>query len=173
MPPDPTKAPPAPSTVRRAGVVVAVQGAICVVFGVAIAIAASAQSGALARAGYGTAGYFVPVGLAIVAVGVALVRGRRGARAPAIVVQVLLLGASWYLLQGSQQPLAGLVVAAVSILVIALLVGRSTSDWVAAQYVPPLSEPGTEPPGLAEVRARQEREQSQPPQTERRRARED
>ncbi|GAB2911671.1 hypothetical protein GCM10027047_07290 [Rhodococcus aerolatus] len=136
---DPAGPPPAPAAVRRAGVVVLLQGAAALVFAVSIAFSTASDPGASARSGYGTAGYFAVMGVGIVLAGASLVRGRRAARAPAVVVQVLLLGAAWYLLVGSGQALAGVVMGLVAVAVLVLLLGRATSEWVAGQYRPPMA----------------------------------
>lgn len=136
---DPDGPPPAPPAVRRAGLVVLLEGVAGLVFAGSIAVATASDPAASARAGYGTSGYFALMGVGVLLAGLALLRGRRAARAPAIVVQVLLLGAAWYLLVGSGQAVAGLALGVVSVVVIALLVGRATSEWVAAQYRPPLA----------------------------------
>lgn len=159
-PPGPAEL-PAPPAVRRAGLVVVLQGVLGLVLAGVLALGASSDSVLGARTGYATAGFIGLFGAAAAALGAALVRGRRGARAPAIVLQILLLGVAWYTASGSGQVVAGVVVGAVAVVVVALLVGPSTSDWVAAQYVPPLAEPGTAPPGIAEVRARRESELSE------------
>ena len=130
--------PPAPTTVRRAGLLVLLEGVAALVFALTIALATVSDPQAPGRIGYGVAGYFGLVGVAVVVAGLALLRSRKAARAPSIVLQILLLGAAWYLLVGSGQAVAGLALGAVAVVVLVLLVGRATNDWVAAQYRPPM-----------------------------------
>ena len=134
----PAGAPAAPPSLRRAGVLVLLEGAAGVVFAASIALATLTDPQAPARIGYGTAGYFALIGVGVLVAGRALLRERTAARAPAIVVQVLLLGAAWYLLVGSRQAVAGLALGALSLVVLRLLVNRATSEWAAAQYRPPM-----------------------------------
>jgi hypothetical protein len=58
---------------------------------------------------FGQAGYFLIIGAGLVAVGVGLVVGKRWARTPAIVTQLLLLPVVYSLLGPSQQLVAGIV----------------------------------------------------------------
>lgn len=58
----------------------------------------------------GEAGYFAVLGGGVLAVGVALLLGRRWARTPALVVQLLLLGVAWYAAGPSGRPEYGVPV---------------------------------------------------------------
>lgn len=123
MLPDPgTAAPPRP--VRAAGGLVAVQGAAGLV---AAAVLAAGGRGALPL---GTAAYFAAIGAALVAVGVALVRGRYGARTPAVVAQLLLLGVAWYAGGPSGRPEYGVPAALFCVVVLGLLFSPSATAWV-------------------------------------------
>ena len=118
-----------PRLVRAGGLLVGLQGAAGVV--VAIGILVSGSTGlALVLA---TAVWFAGFGVALLAVGVSLVRGRRGARTPAIVAQILLLGVSWYAAGTSSQPAYGVPAAALCIAVLVLLCCRPALRWATEQ----------------------------------------
>jgi hypothetical protein len=96
-----------PLQVRLAGVLVGVQGLLALAFAVALVVASfgPGRSGDL----LGQAAYFVIIGAALVAVGAGLVLGRRWARTPAIVAQLLLLPVVYSLLGPSRQLVLGIV----------------------------------------------------------------
>jgi hypothetical protein len=86
-----------PPQIRLAGALVGLQGLVGVGVAVAIlvrALAADALSGAL----LGEIGFFLLIGGAVLAVGAGLLRGRRWARSPAIVTELLLLPVVYSLL---------------------------------------------------------------------------
>ncbi|KAA2260973.1 hypothetical protein F0L68_19450 [Solihabitans fulvus] len=118
----------APRSVRLAGLLVGLQGLAGVAFAVAVvvkAIGAPAQRGAL----LGEAGYFVLLGGGVLFAGICLVLGKRGARTPAIVMQLLLLAVAYYA-YSSHQRLAGLLVAAFCVTVLVLLFTAPARAWV-------------------------------------------
>jgi len=118
----------APPTVRGAGFLVALQGLVGVVFAVALLI--RALSGAVAIGNlYGEAAYFAVLGAAVVGCGVALVLGKRGARGPTTVVEILLLGVAWYATGPSDRPEYGIPVAAVAVVVLYLLYNTRAREW--------------------------------------------
>lgn len=101
------------------------QGAVGIV--VAISLLLGGSSGpALMLA---TAGWFAGFGAGLLAVGTSLIRGRRGARTPAIVAQILLLGVSWYAAGPSSQPVFGVPVAILCVAVLVLLFCPPASRW--------------------------------------------
>lgn len=117
---------PAPSPVRAAGAIVAVQGLL----GVAFAIVLATVPGDLpAGARLGEAAYFALIGAALVAVGVGLVRSRHWARSPAIVTQLLLLPVVYYLLGPSRQLGWGIAVGAVVFVTFMLLISEKSRNW--------------------------------------------
>jgi hypothetical protein len=115
--------------VRWAGVVVAVQGAAAVV--VAVVLLVRGLSGADQRVvnGFGTAGWFVVVGGAVLAAGLALYRGRLWGRGIAVFTQLLLLPVAWYLTSGSHRPLLGVPAGAVALAVLVLLFSPPAVKW--------------------------------------------
>ena len=85
--------------------------------------------GAEKRVAYGTAGWFVVVGGAVFAAGVALLKGRRWGRGLAVFVQLLLLPVAWYMAIGSHRPELGVPVAVVAVVALVLLFSPSTLRW--------------------------------------------
>src|SRR5206468_11933041 len=78
-----------------------------------------------------TAAWLIGFGLILLAVGVNLVWGRHGARTPAVVAQLLLLGACWYATGPSSQPIYGIPAAAFCVAVLVLLFCASARAWAA------------------------------------------
>jgi hypothetical protein len=93
--------------VRLAGVLVGVEALLAIAFAVVLVVGATSAE----RPGdlLGQAGYFLIIGAALAAVGLGLVVGRRWARTPAIVTQLLLLPVVYALLGPSRQLVAGIV----------------------------------------------------------------
>lgn len=77
-------------------------------------------------------GFLVLLGVAILAAGAALLRGARGARGPAVVVQLLLLGVAYYAAVPSARPEWGFPAALLAAAVLAGLLSRPGRDWAAA-----------------------------------------
>lgn len=119
---------PAPTPVRFAGAVVCLQGALAVVFAGAL-VWRSLDAAARASSVLGQAAYFLVIGAGVLAVGVALLRGHPGARSPAIVVQVLLLGVAWYAAGPSGRPEFGVPVALVALACGAALLSPPARLW--------------------------------------------
>jgi hypothetical protein len=121
----------APRQVRLAGVLVGVQGLLAAGFAVALVVRALTVegSGLLVRDIVGEAGYFVLVGAALVAVGLGLVAGRRWARTPAIVTQLLLLPVVYTLIGPSRQLLLGIVAGLYVAGTFLLLISEPAKVW--------------------------------------------
>lgn len=125
---------PAPATVRQAGAVVALEGAAAVIVAVVLVVLhLGGSDDPPGFSGYGTAGWFVVMGSAVLAAGWALWTGRRWGRGIAVFAQLLLLPVAWYMAVGSQQWLYGVPIAIVAVLVLVLLFSRPTLEWLAAQ----------------------------------------
>ncbi len=125
----PTPVPtPVPAPVRFAGTVVCLQGTLAVLF--AAALVWRAVDGA-DRPGQvlGQAAYFTVIGAGVLAVGIALLRGQRGARTPAIVVQVLLIGVAWYTIGPSGRPEYGVPVGLICLATGAALLSSQSRTW--------------------------------------------
>ncbi|MGH3796222.1 MAG: hypothetical protein ACRDSP_15170 [Pseudonocardiaceae bacterium] len=120
---------PAPRPVRAAGVLIGLQGVAGVV--VAVGVLAGTSTGFTLT--LATAVWFAGAGAMLLALGVNLIRGRRGARTPAVVVQILLLGASWYAAGPSSQPAYGIPAAVFCIAVLVLLFWPAAVRWATGQ----------------------------------------
>jgi hypothetical protein len=117
-----------PPQVRVAGALVAVQGLIGV--GTAISFVVLAMSaGPVGGAVLGGAGYFLVMGAALLAVGIGLLTGRRWARTPAIVAQLLLLPVVYSLLGGSHQLVLGILAGAFVLTTFLLLISERSGRW--------------------------------------------
>lgn len=121
----------APPQVRLAGVLVGLQGLVGLGFAVALVVRALTVEGTglLVRDILGEASYFVLVGAALVAVGAGLVAGRRWARSPAIVTQLLLLFVVYTLLGPSRQLLLGILAGVFVAGTFLLLISQASRTW--------------------------------------------
>jgi hypothetical protein len=120
----------APTTVRGAGLIAAVQGATGLV--VAAVLLFRAIGGADQRVvnGFGTAVWFALAGAAVLAAGSALLVGRRWGRGLAVFAELLLLPVSYYLTIGSHRASIGIPVGLVAIAGLALLFSPAALHWV-------------------------------------------
>jgi len=113
----------APRPVQAAGLLVLLQGlAGMAIAGVTLAVARGSLAGV-------TAVWLAGFGAILLAVGVSLVRGRHGARTPAIVAQLLLLGVCVYAAGPSSQPAYGIPAAAFCVAVLVLLFCPPALRW--------------------------------------------
>lgn len=119
-------APPRP--VRVAGLLVGLQGVAGVAFAVWLLAATVRGSTGPVLAG-ATAAWLAGFGAILLVVGAKLARGRRAARTPALVAQLLLLGVCAYAVGPSSQPAYGLPAAAFCLLVLVLLVCPPALRW--------------------------------------------
>jgi peptidoglycan/LPS O-acetylase OafA/YrhL len=118
----------APRPVRSAGVLVGLQGlAGVVIAGWLLVAALRGTSGPVPIAA--TAAWLAGFGIILVIVGVNLVRGRHGARTPAVVAQLLLLGVCWYAAGPSSQPAYGVPAAVFCLGVLILLLCPAALRW--------------------------------------------
>jgi hypothetical protein len=119
--------PSTPTTVRAAGGIVGLEG----LGGLAFAVALLVQPGVLrASDRYGEAAFFAVLAAAVVGFGIALVLGKRGARSPVVVIQLLLLAIAGYATVPSSRPEYGVPVAVVCLVVLYLLLNTRARDWV-------------------------------------------
>lgn len=119
----------APPTIRGAGVLVGLQGLTGVGFAVALLVRAFGGASTTGNNIYGEAAYFAVLGAAVVLVGGALVLGRRWARGPSVVVELLLLGVAWYATGPSGRPEIGVPVGVLCIVVLYLLFTARSREW--------------------------------------------
>ena len=118
----------APLPVRAAAVVVFLQGLAILgaaVWLVVLELKGQSQLGNV----YAEAGFFALMAAAVLACGVALLLGKAGARTPAVVIQVLLLGVAWYAIGPSSRPEYGIPVAVIAVLTLVLLLGAQARHW--------------------------------------------
>lgn len=111
-----------------AGVIVALQGLLGLGFAVLLVLRASDAD---LPVGFvlGEAAYFTVIGAALAAVGAGLVVGRRWARTPAIVTQLLLLPVVYSLIGPSQQLVLGIVAGVVVFVAFMLLISERSRGW--------------------------------------------
>ncbi len=121
--------PGTPKAARVAGVIVGLQGLVGVVFAVVLLVA----PGSLRLSDrLGEAGFFLVIAAAVVALGVALVLGKRGARSPVVVTELILLGIAGYVSVPSSQLEWGIPIAAVCVYTLYLLLSAPVREWVMA-----------------------------------------
>ncbi|WP_258175164.1 hypothetical protein [Actinopolyspora mortivallis] len=124
----------APRTVRLAGAVTVLQALAGLVFVVALLIRASqldlGSAGSLSRSStYGEAGYFGIISLGVLAAGIGLLRSKHWARTPVLLLQLLLLGVSWYAMGPSDSPLVAFAFAVPAVFVLWCLFNRAGRNW--------------------------------------------
>lgn len=125
---------PVPGSIRLAGALVCAQAVAGLAFAVALVVRGSGDSNGSDGANVlGEAGYFAVLGAGVLAVGVALAWGRRWARTPAFVVQLLLLGVAWYALGPSGRPEIGVPLGLVGFGISALLLSPTARAWINAE----------------------------------------
>jgi hypothetical protein len=121
----------APTPVRGAGFIVAVQGAAALVVAAVLVVRGLAGADQRVVNGLGTAVWFVVVGGGMLAAGRALVVGKRWGRGLAVFAQLLLLPVAWYLAVGSHQPAFGIPLGIVALTVLVLLFSPAAVRWAA------------------------------------------
>ncbi|MDQ4010836.1 MAG: hypothetical protein M3228_09105 [Actinomycetota bacterium] len=117
-----------PRPVQVAGVLVGLEGLAGVVIATGLLVAAArGPTGPVPI--LATAAWFAGFGAVVLAVGVNLVRGRHGARSPAIVAQLLMLGVCWYAAGPSSRPGYGVPAATFCVAVLVLLFCPPALRW--------------------------------------------
>ena len=124
--PPPVSIPP-PTSVRAAAWVAVAQSVIVVVVAVGVIVA---RQDADLKWALATAAYFVVLAVLIGAVGRGLLQGRRWARTPAIVVQIIFALTGFYLAVPSARVLPGIALIAIGAGTLALLLGKASNDWI-------------------------------------------
>jgi hypothetical protein len=119
----------APREVRLAGVLVGAQGLAGLAFTIALLVRGLGTSGGPGGNTYGEAGFFVIMSVGISAVAVGLLLGKRPARTPAAVLQVILLAVAFWVIGPSGQVPAGIGVGALCVLVLVLLFTAKARAW--------------------------------------------
>ena len=120
-----------PPQIRVAGLLVGLQGVAAVAFAILVGL----QDSTLPLGSVlGEVGYFAVIGIALVFIGAALFTGRRGARTPAIVTQLLLLPVVYSLIGPSQQLLLGIAAGIYVVVTFLLLISERSREWSTAPY---------------------------------------
>lgn len=117
--------------VRRAGLIVALQGIAALIVAVVLVVRGIAGADQQMVNGLATAGWFVLVGAGVIAAGRALILGKRWGRGLAVITQLLLLPVAWYLAVGSRQPGFGIPLGAAALIVLGLLFSPAAVRWAA------------------------------------------
>lgn len=121
-----------PRAIRVAGVLVILQGLVGVAAAAEVIVSAMGKpAGPVPVAA--TAACLAVLGVCVLAVGAFLAWGRHGARTPAIVTQILLLGASWYAAGPSSQLALGVPAAVFCVAVLVLLFCPPSVRWAIGQ----------------------------------------
>lgn len=126
-----------PPQVRTAGVLVGVQGLATLAAAVVITVEGLAAGSPIGSV-LGEAALFVVLGAAVTGLGGGLLTGRRGARTPAIVVQLLLLPAVYSLIGPSQQLVPGLLSGVYVAATFLLLISEPSRRWAVEPYDSPM-----------------------------------
>jgi hypothetical protein len=126
---------PSPSAVRQAAVATALEGVTLVVVAVVLVVRAIGGAQERSISGYGTAGWFVIMGTAVLAAAWAMWTGRRWGRGIAVFAQLLLLGVAWYVAVGSQRWAYGVPIAVVALVTLVLLFSPSTVQWLSQDAI--------------------------------------
>lgn len=124
---------PPPATVRRAALLVGLQGAVGAVAAVVFLIRALGGSDRHIVNGFGNAAWFAVFGGALLAAAWALWTGRRWGRGIAIFIQLLLLPVTWYMGPGSHRWIYGVPIALVALGALVLLFAPATLRWMAGE----------------------------------------
>ncbi|AEV71000.1 hypothetical protein MycrhN_0360 [Mycolicibacterium rhodesiae NBB3] len=136
---------PSPAAVRQAAIVVSLEGAAGVVAAVWYVVSGLLGTREPGMNLFGTAGWFVVMGSAVLAAGWALWTGRQWGRGLAVFAQLILLGVAWYVGVGSGQWVPGVALALVVSAVLALLFSPSALQWATGQDSPDASADNSGP----------------------------
>lgn len=124
-----------PVTVRGAGGLVSLEGAVAVIFALVLLVRGLLGHDQSQTSGYGTAAWFGILGGAVLAAGIGLLLGHRWGRAIATIAQILLLPVTWSLLTDSHQPVYGAILGVVVLGALVLLFSPASNRWMAQEYV--------------------------------------
>jgi peptidoglycan/LPS O-acetylase OafA/YrhL len=136
---------PSPTTVRRAAVLVALEGAAALLAAVIYVVSGFGGGNEPGMNKFGTAAWFAIMAGAVLAAGWALWTGRRWGRGVAVFAQLLLLPVAWYVAVGSKQWLYGIPVGIVAIITLVLLFSPSAVQWLSGQDSDSASADNSEP----------------------------
>ena len=121
----------APITVKVAGGVIAAEGVGAAAMGLLGLVHGFTGSG---RLGFGLAFWMLPVGAALIAAGIGLVRGKRWGRAIGVLMSVMIAGAGVSGAFSQGRPLIGVPLIALGAVVLLLLFAPATVAWLDGEY---------------------------------------
>ena len=122
-----------PPSVRRAAVLVGVEGAVALIAAGAFTVRGLAGADQGIVSGFGNAAWFAVIGAAVLAAAWALWTGRRWGRGLAVFAQLLILPVTWYAGVGSHRWPYAVPVAALAVAVLVLLFSPSTLRWLTSR----------------------------------------
>lgn len=163
--PDPVVGGEPPRSLRIAGALTALEGAVALVYAIILVIRQAAGHHEDAISGYGTAAWFGIIFGGVLVGGLALLCGRRWGRAISLVAQILLLPVSYYLFT-SHQPAFAVPLGLIAVVILVLLFLPGSIRWIAADLEPetPTSTAGTtgRKPGSSDRPAASKRDKPKP-----------
>lgn len=118
----------APRGVRIAGAIVGLQGLAGLGYAVTLVLH-GLNAGPQPYNPFGTAAYFGLLSAGVLAAGIGLLRSRRWARTPAVMVQLILLGVAWYAFGPSHQQTAGGALAVLCVAILVMLFTAEARAW--------------------------------------------
>lgn len=126
--------PEVPRTIRIAGLLTSLQALVGIAFVIALLVrSTSPELGAVGTLGrnaiYGEAGWYALVSAGVLTAGLGLCFGKHWARTPALLLQLLLLGAAWYAMGPSDAPAVAFAIAVPAVVVLWLLFNREGRKW--------------------------------------------
>lgn len=127
----------APRSVRWAGISIAVQGVVGLISAAVLVIRALGGHHESFASGYGLAMWCGLIGLALLAGGLALLRGKRWGRGIAVVAQLLLLPVAYSLLTESHLPALGVPLAFWALGTLVSLFTGPAVEWAAGGALAP------------------------------------
>ncbi len=133
-----------PRPVRVAGVLVGIQGLGMIALAASVGISGFHHRAAVGQL-LGQIAYFVVIGLAMMALGVALWLGKRWARTPVIVTQIVVVAIGYWLAVPSSRPVWGAGVVLAGVITGGLLFLPTASGWVRSVPIPLVGGPATVP----------------------------
>ncbi|GAB2507532.1 hypothetical protein [Nocardia heshunensis] len=122
-----------PTTVRVAGALVALEGALGLVAMVVLIIVGADGHAQSSKNSYLTAGYAAILGGAVLAAGIGLIRGKRWGRAIATLTQLLLLGVAYFMFTSDRIEF-GLPLGLLALGALVALFAPASNRWMAAGY---------------------------------------
>jgi hypothetical protein len=118
-----------PRTVRMAGLIVVLQGIGGLGFALLLLINVIGGGATPGMNPVGEVVYFAVISAGVLACGLGLLLGKRWARGPATVIQLLLLGVAWYATGSSGRPALGLPLGVLCLVALVLMFRAPARTW--------------------------------------------